>query len=123
LIKETNIFTVTVIDKQYYLVELKNDIDFAVEDLMQLVNYEKEIYGLKLPVLIICPPTSTTDNELIKCISKNENNPFSKADAFVISSISHKILAKFYIKVIPPERPTQFFNDKESALKWLRQYF
>ncbi|MDX2174696.1 MAG: hypothetical protein SFY56_16445 [Bacteroidota bacterium] len=105
------------------MVEISDDIEFDIDDLKQLIIFQEELGSQFLPAIVICPPNATTNNECLNFISKNKNNPFSKADAFVLSSLSHKILANFYLKISPPERPTKFFSDEESALKWLSQFF
>jgi len=121
--KQTNKFTVSIVDQKYYVININDDLEFNLDDFAQLVTFQKELGNLKLPVLVICALNATTNLKVIKYISKNENNPFSKADAFVINSLAQKILANFYIKIDPPQRPTQFFKDKETAFKWLEQYF
>lgn len=121
--KETDIFTITVIDNKYYLVEFKEDVELTLESFVQLVNFQKEISGKVMPVLILCPPSATTDNAVMKYASKQQNNPYTKADAYVISSTGQKILGNFYLKFNTPERPTKLFNDKANALKWLSEFF
>lgn len=70
----------------------------------------------------MCAEHASTNSDLLKTISKNSNNPFSKADAFVIKSMAQKILANFYIKINKPERPTKFFNNKDEAINWLKPF-
>jgi hypothetical protein len=106
----------------FYEIEVNENEEFKVEDLKKLVATQLELGGFKLPALVLCSEHATTDIDLLKTISKNINNPYSKADAFVIKSMSQKILANFYIKINKPERPTKFFNNKEEALDWLKQY-
>jgi hypothetical protein len=36
--------------------------------------------------------------------------------------MAQRILANFYIKINKPERPTKFFNDKDEAVNWIKQY-
>ena len=115
-------FKFIVRDSLYYEVEIFNNVDFTVDDLKLLVNEQKENFNVKLPVLILCNEFSSTNLELMLALSKNANNPYSKADAFVIKSLAQKILANFYLKINKPERPTKFFNKKEEALDWLKQY-
>ena len=115
-------FKFIVRDSLYYEVEIFNNVDFTVDDLKLLVNEQKENFNVKLPVLILCNEFSSTNLELMLAVSKNENNPYSKADAFVIKSLAQKILANFYLKINKTERPTKFFNKKEEALDWLKQY-
>lgn len=120
--KETNKFKVSVLNYEYYLSEIKENVNFEVDDLKQLVEFQKEICGKKLPALVICSQDTITNNELLNYMAKNENSPYSKADAFVIFSLAQKILANVYTKIIKPERPVKYFNNKEEALKWLEQY-
>lgn len=115
-------FKFIVRDSLYYEVEIFNNVDFTVDDLKLLVNEQKENFNVKLPVLILCNEFSSTNLELMLALSKNANNPYSKADAFVIKSLAQKILANFYLRINKPERPTKFFNKKEEALDWLKQY-
>jgi len=116
-------FSLKVIDNLFYQVELAEDIDFEISDLQELVEAEKELGGQKLPVLVLCEPTTNTNVDLMNYLSKNKNNPYSVADAFVINSISQSILANFYSKINKPERPTKFFTKREDALVWIKQFF
>ena len=116
-------FTLKVVDNLFYQVEFAEDVDFEISDMQDLIEAEKELGGKKLPVLVLCEPTTNTNVELMNYISRNKNNPYSVADAFVISSISQSILANFYSKINRPERPTKFFTKREEALEWLKQFF
>ena len=114
-------FEVYCRNQSYYEVHVFNN-EFCVDDLKLLVEAEKEICGKQLPVLVYCFKYASTNIELMKELSKNKNNPYSVADAFVISSISQKLLANFYLKVTNPERPSQFFSTDIDAKKWLEKY-
>lgn len=115
-------FSFEEVDGAYYLISILKDTEFGTEDLEEIVELEKEAGGRRLPVLVVCHPSTTTNIELMQKLSRNKHNPYSAADAFVIHSISQKILANFYLKINRPERPTQFFNNEASALAWLEQY-
>ena len=117
-----NNFELYIHEYGFYEITINENEEFKIEDLKNLVSAQIELGGFKLPALILCSEHATTDAELLKTLSKNANNPFSKADAFVIKSMSQKILANFYIKINKPERPTKFFNNKEEAIDWLKQY-
>lgn len=117
-----NNFEFHIHEKGFYEVTVNENEEFKVEDLSKLVSAQLELGEFKLPVLVLCSEHATTNVELLKTISKNANNPYSVADAFVIKSMAQKILANFYIKINRPERPTKFFNNKEEALIWLKQY-
>lgn len=120
--RETPIFTLTLVNRQYYLVELKDDVEFGVPEMELLVQLERELYNQPLPVLVICTPTTHTDSDFANYLGRNANNPLSVADAFVIQSLPQKLLAHFYKVFVKPERPTAFFKKKDDALAWLKQF-
>ncbi|MBA4241150.1 MAG: hypothetical protein C0448_10505 [Sphingobacteriaceae bacterium] len=115
-------FEIEISDFGFYKVSVNDSEEFTVDDLKKLVNAEAELGGEKLPVLVLCAEHATTNSELMNAMAKNINNPYSKADAFVIKSMAQKILANFYIKINKPERPTKFFNDKDEAINWLKPF-
>jgi len=41
------------------------------------------------------------------------------ADAFIIHTLSQKIIANFYLKIQKPVVPTKFFSNSMDAEKWL----
>jgi len=115
-------FELEINDYGFYKVSVNESEEFTVEDLKKLVNAQAELGGEKLPVLVLCSEHAATNSELLHTIAKNANNPYSKADAFVIKSMAQKILANFYIKINKPERPTKFFNNKDEAINWLKPF-
>lgn len=115
-------FEVEINDFGFYKIVVNESEEFMVDDLKKLVNAEAELGGEKLPVLVLCAEHATTNSELMNAMAKNSNNPYSKADAFVIKSMAQKILANFYIKINKPERPTKFFNSKDEAINWLKPF-
>lgn len=120
--RETESFKLSLIENVYYLVELKEDVDFGVADMEQLVRMEREICNQVLPVLIICSSTATSNSDFIRYLARNENNPLCIADAFVLKSLPQKLLAHFYKVFVKPERPTGFFKNREDAMQWLKQF-
>ncbi len=115
-------FDIEITDLGFYKVCVNDTCEFSVEDLKKLVSIQLEMGAEKLPVLVICAEHAATNLDLLNAIAKNSNNPYSKADAFVIKSMAQKILANFYIKINKPERPTKFFNDIEEAKIWLKPF-
>ncbi len=107
---------------QYYEIDIFTNSEFGFAELRLLIEAQKEMGSEKLPVLIICGEYTTSDINFLKHLSKNGNDPYSTADAFVIHSVAQKLIANFYVKMIKPERPTKFFTSKEEALRWLDQF-
>lgn len=115
-------FSVKIENDSFYLIIVNETEDFTVDDFNLLVGAQKEMGERYLPSLVLCSVNASTNLELLNVVAKNEHNPYSKADAFVIHSLPQKILANFYTKMNNPERPTKFFKNKEEALNWLNQF-
>ncbi len=105
-----------------YEIDVFANSEFGFKELRQLIETQREMGGIRLPVLVLCGEYTTSDVSFLKHLSRNGNDPYSSADAFVIQSIAQKLVANFYIKMVRPERPTKFFTSKEEAMKWLRQF-
>lgn len=106
----------------YYLIFINGSREFTIDDLKILVHAEKEMGEHKIPSLVLCTEQAATNIELLNTLAKKAYSPYSTADAFVLKSMSQKILANFYIKINKPERPTMFFNHAEEALVWLKNH-
>lgn len=115
-------FSVKINENNFYEIEVFNDKEFSFPQLVELVNAQQNLGSEKLPVLVLCEEFASTDTIFVKHLAQNKNNPYSKADAFVISSLAQKIIANFYLKFSSPERPTKFFKEKGEAIIWLKQY-
>lgn len=51
--------------------------------------------------------------------SDSEGNMQTIADAIIIRSLAHKLIANTYLKVKRPPKPTKVFTKQEDAIKWL----
>lgn len=93
---------------------------------LDIAKIDYELYNQfvgKKPVkkLIISGIYTTVDKEARNFI-KNENNKRSDyiiAEAIVIHSLSQRILANFYFKIVKPKYPIKVFTDLDEAYIWL----
>lgn len=115
-------FTLNLHDNGFYEITIAEEGVFGFEELTLLVEAQKTLGGQKLPVVVMCGEYSSTDIDFIKHLAKNKNDPYSKADAFVLRSIAQRLMANFYIKIVVPERPTKFFNKRADADEWIKQF-
>lgn len=93
-----------------------NDVLLCYKELETLVK------GKPMPILKVPGKFSSVDAEARKFISSEEGMKLSVAEAFVTTFLPHRIIGNFYLKFNKPEKPTVFFNDEESAVKWLQQF-
>lgn len=117
-----NKFILSYNENGYYELSIKDNVEIFIDDIHHIVNAQKQLNGSKLPTLISGGQYSTTNTDTLKYISVNENMPYSKCAAFIVSSISQKLLGNFYLKIYKPQRPTRFFNHKDEAILWLKQH-
>jgi hypothetical protein len=75
--------------------------------------------GGKFPILIISGSDTSIQTDVMNFVADEKSNPFSVAEAYLISSISHKLLANFYLNFNKPARPTKVFTKEADALQWL----
>ncbi len=115
-------FQIRIHEHMYYEMEIFNNVELSLEDFKMVIHFQKENHSPELPTLVLTNEFTSTNFEVMSFASKRENNPYSKADAFVIHSLAQKIVANFHSKINKPERPTQYFTSKDEALQWLKQY-
>lgn len=116
------VFTISLRSDNIYVIEVKKEKEFTVEQMAQVIEAEEKLGGVKLPILILCYDLASTNVELMNYLARENANPYAKAEAYVLSSLNQRILAKFYTKIVKPARPTRFFSEEEEAMKWLKQF-
>jgi hypothetical protein len=96
---------------------------YTINDVKENVKAFGELTGnKKAPVLIIGGSFSSLDDQTREFMATEESLMYSKAEAFLITSLAQKILINFYIKFNKPLVPTHVFTDKDEAIKWLMRY-
>lgn len=115
-------FEVSLNELGFYYLHIFGNSEITIDDVKLIIAAKKKLCGKKRPTLVVCDEFASTSTEVLNYISKNENFPCSIAGAYVLSSISQKLMANFYLKFNVPERPTKFFTNKNDAIEWLKQY-
>jgi hypothetical protein len=114
------------IDSRGFLrvVFLDNQEEFDEEEArIHLYTANKLCAGISMPVLV-----DTRISRHVPTIEAKKiiaTFPKKKAEAILISSLSHRILGNFYLKItqqINPSHPIKLFNDEEEAVNWLIQF-
>ncbi len=108
------------------------------DEIIELVSNESHVYeikdikenheaikklsrGKKALCLTITGKYASVSRESRDFVASGPHVSFIKAEAFIVRSLAHKILARFYIKMSKPKVKTGFFTSVESALKWLKE--
>ncbi|MCB0429202.1 MAG: hypothetical protein H6585_04595 [Flavobacteriales bacterium] len=96
-----------------------------VEDVKMLEDaIEEATGGSPCCNLIIAEDFATTSFQVLKYMGSEEANRLTIADAFILHSLPQRILARFYVNVVSPVRPTKFYgaNEKGDAIRWLKSF-
>lgn len=98
-----------------------DNFSFTLKESIESVDAIGEITN-GVPHLILKVPGkyTTVDKETREHVAKGDGARFSIAEAFIIDSLAHKLIANFYISVEKPQKPTKFFRDIPSAEVWLK---
>jgi hypothetical protein len=74
-----------------------------------------------MPQLIIAGPLSGPDIQAMRHLATEGSSPYAIAEAYIITSLSQKILGRFYLNFNKPARPTRIFNEEGPAIAWLQE--
>jgi hypothetical protein len=105
--------------KVYILPELK----VTVDHIKQITDAIIRVGGGKdFPILIDAALYSFPDENARKFLASNDSKSHALAEAYVIYSLSQKMVAKFYLNFHKPKRPTKIFSNEVDAVKWLSTF-
>lgn len=84
--------------------------------------YDSLLEEKKYPLLHFSGDYVSVTNEAREYSVSERGLQYSKAEAYVFTTLGHRLIANFYIKINKPSVPTWFFKTKEAAVEWLQQY-
>jgi hypothetical protein len=82
----------------------------------QLTNQQK------MPILVIANEFSMLDAEARTFLTTKEAMKYSSAEAYVIGSLSQRIVSNFMAQTNEFPVPVKFFKDESSAVEWLKTF-
>jgi hypothetical protein len=96
--------------------------ELHVDDVKEIIALIGVLGGERmLPQLIVAGDLSGPDLNAMKYIASEGSSPCAIAEAYVIRSLSQKILARFYMNFNKPARPTRMFGKEAEAVIWLKE--
>lgn len=99
------------------------DFEFEIEHIKQNHAAIKEIAkNKKVLVLSIVGENGIASKAVREYVAKAPHKNFIKAEAFVIHSLSQKLMANFFLQVNKPIVPVKFFKSASEAEKWLMSF-
>jgi len=110
-------------NKEILHYHLNDDQEIGVDEMQEMVGYVEDFIGNRKHRALV----NFSDNVMGTAEARKlyATNPYIKefriADAFLVKSVSVRIIANFFIKVIKPQVKTKLFSDKEEAIEWLEK--
>jgi hypothetical protein len=97
-----------------------DNMEYTMAETKALEEAVQEMTKGEIPMsLRIAAKYTSVDTEVMKYLSRGRGTLFTLADAFVIHSVSQRILANFYLNISRPILPTKVFTDTSQAEDWL----
>jgi len=121
---ESRISHISALSNGIIRVEMKNDMQLMLEDLDENFSIYKDILGNKENglFLVVFAKEGQSSKEGREKFASPERTAIKKAEALVISTISHRIESNFYKNFFDPKHPVRLFEDEELAIKWLLSF-
>lgn len=98
---------------------VKQDIDVHVIE--EMLRYAEEVMGAKRHLCLIDFGTSVNSSDEGR--KRYADSPYIQkyriADAFLVNSLSLRLVANFFIKITQPKVKTLMFTDEKLAIDWL----
>lgn len=117
---ETNTTRVQLDEQGIVYVQFKAGEDVELKDMFKMHRWiSEQLEGGKHYVVTAPEYGSTVDPEVRTWARGPQRVVHIGADALVVKTLAHKLLANFYMKYNKPEHPTKVFSDMDSAVKWL----
>lgn len=111
---------ITIREDDIVVFDLSEDQKISVQDVKDMTDViGKWGKGKKYYNLILMPDLGNIPFDVRQYTASEERSRYSKADAFVISSIAMQVIGNFYLQFHKPFLPTRIFNDEQAALDWL----
>lgn len=117
---ETEKVHISILNNGIYRVLVKEDVELDLADLDASYFILKErIKDEKVPFLIIFSKGATTVKGANERFRDKGRLNLKIKEAFVLSTLPHRIMANFYVKFSKPHHPTKVFSNENEALNWL----
>jgi hypothetical protein len=117
---KTRISTLTLMGNDILKIEIDADAIILIEDINELLEATYKIgQGKKFKKLITMGEYTLADLDAMKLSGSEDGCKYKIAEAYVIKGMAQHILVHFYMHVIKPLKPTQFFENEAEAESWL----
>lgn len=112
--------TVEKIADDTLYIDIQTKQNLSIDDYFELKQAVLKIgKGATFYHIINMGEFTVMDREARVASCSIEGSYYKKADAYVVHSLSQRLVIRFMLKVNKPVVPTQIFNSVEQAEKWI----
>jgi len=117
---ETSTAYISLHDGDVLRIEYKADCYIDVKEYDENRQAYRDLMKTEKAYLLTIAGNGAEPSPEVRAIfSTRDRSAFKIAEAFVINSVAHRILANFVMKVQRPAHPIHFFNSESAARNWL----
>ena len=99
------------------------DIEYGQDEAEEIIKNILQItQHKKYAILVVSGAYSNVTIESMKILSSPIAMSYAIAKAYVINSLSQKLMANFYLKFLKPDKPVRFFKNINDAEIWLKTF-
>lgn len=100
---------------------IRDNADINGKDILEINEAKQKLTGdHKYVVLFVPGKKGSINREARSASSSAEVYQNAIAKAIVVSSVTNRLIATFFINMNRPPAPTKFFPDEKSAIRWLK---
>ena len=117
---ETDKVHVTMLGDSLFKIFIKNDVELGLDDLDKNYDFFKEqLKEQKGLFLVVFGRGAAMEKGATEKFSEKTRQSIKVKEAFVITTLPHRILGNLYLRVNKPSHPTKFFTTENDAINWL----
>ncbi|MBI2720739.1 MAG: hypothetical protein HYX39_01055 [Bacteroidetes bacterium] len=88
-----------------------------LNDIMGQLTQEQAV-----PYMLLAHENTQFDSSSRDYAASEEGSRYKKAEALIIRTLTHRLLADLYLKINKPIKPCQTFTNEEDAVDWLLSF-
>lgn len=119
---ETSVAFIRLIGDDILRIEYKPDVYVDIPQYEEnLLAYRQLMKTERVFIVTLIHPGAEMSLEVRNQFSSKERSAFKISEAFVISTLAHKIVANFIMKLRKPTHNVEVFSTEEKAMEWLME--
>lgn len=107
-------------EKDVMYIRIYKDKEVNLEDVKEMLGFQRE-QGVSADHYRIVHAEPHADLSKIAREYVQDNAPMVKAEAYILSNLSHKILFNLFVKLRRNTNPIKAFENLDDAIHWLKK--